>query len=196
MTRRCVLGNRSAAWRDSLRDQLHLNKKWQEGSLGRIGNKIGCKKDRRLYTGRRPPASPLAVILSEAKNPDEVKRTSTSHAFQPKKSSPAFPCRHSERSEEPRKASTRLNRPHLSAAKATPAINAGPDLNHFFLNILHTKYGEGGYLLCPSIAFATRSIVASSKCPAITCTPIGKPSVVSPHGTLTPQIPARLAATE
>ena len=59
-----------------------------------------------------------------------------------------------------------------------------------------TGGGEGTYLPIPSIAFATRSIVPSLKCPAITCTPIGSPSEVSPHGTLTPQIPARLAATE
>ncbi len=52
-------------------------------------------------------------------------------------------------------------------------------------------------LPCPdSTACATRSIVASSKCLPITCTPIGSPAFVSPHGTLTPQMPARLAATE
>ncbi len=47
-----------------------------------------------------------------------------------------------------------------------------------------------------STAAPTRSIVASSKCLPITCTPIGNPSFVSPQGTLIPQIPARLAATE
>ena len=52
-------------------------------------------------------------------------------------------------------------------------------------------------LICAvSTACATRSIVASSKCLPITCTPIGSPPFVVPHGTDTPQIPARLAATE
>ena len=50
---------------------------------------------------------------------------------------------------------------------------------------------------CPaSIASPTLIIVASSKCFAITCTPIGSPAFVSPHGTLIPQIPASDAATE
>src|SRR5258708_13404423 len=51
-------------------------------------------------------------------------------------------------------------------------------------------------LFCPfSTACATRSIVASSKCLPNTCTPIGNPFFVIPHGTEPPQIPPRLSPT-
>ncbi len=52
------------------------------------------------------------------------------------------------------------------------------------------------YLCAVSMASATRSIVSSLKWGPMICTPMGSPALVSPHGTLIPQIPARLAATE
>ena len=46
-----------------------------------------------------------------------------------------------------------------------------------------------------SKACPTRKIVASSKCLPRICIPMGSPSRDFPHGTDTPQIPARLAVT-
>jgi hypothetical protein len=46
-----------------------------------------------------------------------------------------------------------------------------------------------------STARATRKAVPSLKCAASTCMPTGNPAFVVPHGTVTPQIPARLAVT-
>ena len=46
-----------------------------------------------------------------------------------------------------------------------------------------------------STARATRKAVASPKCGPNTCIPTGNPLEVAPHGTVTPQIPARLAVT-
>jgi len=47
-----------------------------------------------------------------------------------------------------------------------------------------------------SIAAPTRKTVASLKCLPSTCTPMGRPASVVPHGTLMPQMPASDAATE
>jgi hypothetical protein len=75
-----------------------------------------------------------------------------------------------------------------SDRRATSGETQTPAIEHSFAIIF--------YPLAASTVCATRSIVASSKCLPITCTPIGNPVLVSPQGTDTPQIPARLAATE
>ena len=53
------------------------------------------------------------------------------------------------------------------------------------------------YSLFPALstARATRKAVPSFRCAASTCIPTGKPALVAPHGTVTPQMPAKLAVT-
>ena len=51
------------------------------------------------------------------------------------------------------------------------------------------------YNFAVSTARATRNAVPSFMCAASTCMPTGRPALVVPQGTETPQIPAKLAVT-
>src|SRR6516162_7546997 len=51
------------------------------------------------------------------------------------------------------------------------------------------------YFCADSTARATRNAVPSFICEASTCMPTGSPDFVAPQGTVTPQMPARLAVT-
>lgn len=79
------------------------------------------------------------------------------------------------------------------------AIEAPCD-GRFFQRLDQRAHQSGGsydQLRCcaASTARATRKAVDSWKCAASTCMPTGKPAEVAPHGTVTPQMPARLAVT-
>src|SRR5262249_5729429 len=76
-------------------------------------------------------------------------------------------------------------------------IKVSKGASQFGKHLIHGDYTSFGRWLCQSVSRsymrAIRSSFSSSNGGACSCSPIGKPARVKPHGMLMPVIPARLA---